>query len=224
MIKISTAEKVIFIFLLFVAAMLLMRITYANNFRYIFLMWNLFLAWIPFQISLIISSSIKRNRWMKYFLLAAWLLFFPNALYIITDLVHLGDGDGKVPLWFDAILLFTSSITSLVMAFVSLYNVEQFLLSNLKAKHVNKLIVACLFLGSFGVYLGRFLRWNSWDIVANPISLLFEVAIRFSSPLIHYRTWVVTFLLTSLFSLLYFAARQLPVLLQDRKLNNDLKV
>lgn len=221
MIKVSTAEKIIFVFLLFVAAMLLMRIAYANNFRYIFLMWNLFLAWVPFQISLVISSTKKTNRWMKYFLLAAWLLFFPNALYIITDLLHLGHDDGKVPLWFDVILLFTSSIASLVMAFVSLYNVEQFLRNNLKAKHVNKLIVGCLFLGSFGVYLGRFLRWNSWDIVANPVSLLFEVAIRFSNPLVHYRTWAVTLLLTCLFSLLYFAAKQLPALLEEKKLKID---
>ncbi|MES2847455.1 MAG: DUF1361 domain-containing protein [Bacteroidota bacterium] len=221
MIKISTAEKIIFVFLLFVAAMLLMRIAYANNFRYIFLMWNLFLAWVPFQISLVISSAKKPNRWMKYFLLAAWLLFFPNALYIITDLLHLGNGDNKVPLWFDVILLFTSSIASLVMAFVSLYNVELFLRNNLKAKHINKLIVGCLFLGSFGVYLGRFLRWNSWDIVANPVSLLFEVAIRFSNPLVHYRTWAVTLLLTCLFSLLYYAAKQLPVLLEEKKLRID---
>ncbi len=209
MIKISVAEKIIFSFLLFVGGMLLLRIMYANSFRYIFLMWNLFLAWIPFQLSLVISSAAQKNKWIKYFLLAAWLLFFPNALYIITDLMHLGEGDSNAPLWFDAILLFTSSVTGLIMAFISLYYVEQYLRKNVKAKHVNKLVVAVLFLGSFGVYLGRFLRWNSWDILANPVSLLIEVSVRFTNPILHYRTWIVTMLLACLFCLLYFGVKQL---------------
>jgi uncharacterized membrane protein len=97
------------------------------------------------------------------------------------------------------------------MAFISLYQLEQYLRKNIKAKHVNKLVVAVLFLGSFGVYLGRFLRWNSWDILANPVSLLLEVAVRFTNPFLHYRTWIVTTLLTCLFCLLYFAARHLTI-------------
>ena len=212
MIKISTAEKIVLSFLLFVAAMLLIRIAYANSFRYIFLMWNLFLAWIPFQLGLLISSSAKFNKWIKCFLLAAWLLFFPNALYIITDLMHLKNADDKVPIWFDAILLFTSSVTGLIMAFVSLYQVEIFLRKNLAARHINKLLVAVLFIGSFGVYLGRFLRWNSWDILANPVSLLIEIGVRFTNPFLHYRTWIVTMLLTCLFCLLYYAAKKMPLL------------
>ncbi len=218
MIKISIAEKIIFGFLLFVAAMLLMRIIYTGSAGYIFLVWNLFLAWIPFQLGMFISSSAKYNKWWKCFLLAAWLLFFPNALYIVTDLMHLGETNSSAPIWFDAILLFTSSITGLIMAFISLYQVEQFLKNNIKARHINILLVAILFLGSFGVYIGRFLRWNSWDIVSNPVSLLIEVAVRFAYPVVHYRAWTVTLLLTCLFSLLYFAARRLPQLLQPKKI------
>lgn len=221
MIKISIAEKIIFCFLLFIAAMLLIRIVYTSNIQYIFLLWNLFLAWIPFQLGLVISESAKRNKWIKYFLLAAWLLFFPNALYIVTDLMHLGDTNGQDPIWFDAILLFTSSVTGLIMAFISLFQVEEFLKKNVKTQHINKLIVGVLFLGSFGVYIGRFLRWNSWDIVANPVSLLIEVMVRFTNPLSHYKTWMVTLLLTCLFSLLYFTAKQLPVMLQSNQSSKD---
>lgn len=217
MIKLSTAEKIILGFLLFVTAMLLMRITYTGSIRYIFLVWNLFLAWIPFQLGLIISSSANYNKWTKCILLAAWLLFFPNALYIVTDLVHLNEANSSVPVWFDVILLFTSSIAGLIMAFISLYHVEQFLKRDIKAKHITKLVVAILFLGSFGVYIGRFLRWNSWDIVSNPVSLLIEVAVRIAYPVVHYRTWTITLLLTCLFSLLYFAVRRLPQLLHPQK-------
>ena len=214
MLKLSTAEKIVFSFLLFVAALLLMRIIYAHNLRYVFLLWNLFLAWIPFQIAVSRSASQHYSKWVKYGLVLCWLLFFPNALYIITDLIHLEGEGGRAPVWFDAVLLFTSSITGLMMAFISLYQVEIFIRKNISARHVNKLVAAALFLGSFGVYLGRFLRWNSWDIVANPVSLLLEIAVRFTSPFLHYRTWAVTLLLTCLFGLLYYAAKKIPALLE----------
>jgi uncharacterized membrane protein len=217
MIKLSTSEKIIFSFLLFTAAMLLMRIMYANNLRYIFLMWNLFLAWIPFQLGVLLTSNPHYHKWVKYSLVAAWLLFFPNALYIITDLIHLEHSGDDAPVWFDALLLFTSSITGLLMAFISLYQVETFIRKKVTVKHVNKIVVASIFLGSFGVYLGRFLRWNSWDILANPVSLLAEVTGRFINPVVHYRTWMVTVLLTCLFSLLYYAGKKLPLLLSTEE-------
>lgn len=212
--KLSTAEKIIFSFLLFTGAMLIMRIIYANNLRYIFLMWNLFLAWIPFQLGVVIATK-EYNKWIQYPLLIAWLLFFPNALYIITDLVHLEHSYDDAPVWFDAVLLFTSSLTGLLMAFISLYQVEIFVKRNITEKHVNKLTMAAIFLGSFGVYLGRFLRWNSWDILANPVSLLIEVLGRFANPVIHYRTWAVTMLLSCLFYLIYYAVKRLPLLLRE---------
>ncbi len=215
MIKLSSIEKLLAAFILFVAAMLLVRVAYANNLRYIFLLWNLFLAWIPFQISVVLTVSKHNNKWINYFLLAAWLLFFPNALYIITDLIHLENSRADVPVWFDAILIFTSSVTGLIMAFASLYQVEKYLQKNMKQKHINKLLVAALFLGSFGVYIGRFLRWNSWDILANPVSLLVEIATHIIMPIHHFRTWAVTFLLTGLFSLLYFSIKKLPGYLQQ---------
>lgn len=221
MIKLSTAEKIIFSFLLFTGAMLIMRIIYANNLRYVFLMWNLFLAWIPFQFGVMLTSNPAFHKWIKYGLMAGWLLFFPNALYIITDLIHLEHSGDDAPVWFDAVLLFTSSITGLLMAFISLYQVETFVRKSITAKHVNKIIMASIFLGSFGVYLGRFLRWNSWDILANPLSLLVEVLVRFTNPVIHYRTWMVTVLLTCLFSLLYYAAKQLPLLLSAEEKQSE---
>lgn len=212
MFKLSSAEKIVFTFLLFVAAMLLMRIMYANNTRYMFLLWNLFLAWIPFQLGILLTVNQHWLKWIKYGLLACWLLFFPNALYIITDLVHLENTGDRVPVWYDAVLLFASSLTGLMMAFVSLYQVELFLRKNVSAKRINALVVAALFLGSFGVYLGRFLRWNSWDVLANPVSLVIEIGVRFTNPFMHYKTWLVTVLLTCFFSLLYFTSKRMSVI------------
>ena len=134
--------------------------------------------------------------------------FFPNALYIITDLIHLEGGKTDVPVWFDAILLFTSSIAGLIMAFTSLFKVEVFLQRKIQGIIVKKVVIGCLFVGSFGVYLGRFFRWNSWDIITNPLNLLRQVIDPFIFPLEHYRTSGVTGLLTCLFSLPYFTIKK----------------
>lgn len=208
--RLSSIDQVVLALLLFIALMITMRIAYANNIRYAFLMWNLFLGWIPFQLSITLLQHGTKSRIYRYLLLAMWLLFFPNSLYIITDLIHLDESRGDAPVWYDAILLFTSSLTGLVMAFISLYQVEIFLRSVVTKRHVNKLIMAAIFLGSFGVYVGRFLRWNSWDIFVNPSSVFTEVLLPFVKPLDHFRTWGITMLLTALFGLLYFAVKKLP--------------
>ncbi len=215
MIRLSSVEKNIIAFLLFIVLMLTLRISYANNIRYAFLLWNLFLAWIPFQLSVTLSESANRNKWYSYFFLLSWLLFSPNALYIITDLIHLDESNGDVPVWYDAILLFTCSVTGLIMAFVSLYQVEIFLKRNISPRHTGKLVMAAIFLGSFGVYVGRFLRWNSWSIITKPQLLFSDISTHVLLPFNHYKTWAITLLLTCLFSLLYFTIKKLPDVLNE---------
>jgi uncharacterized membrane protein len=202
-------EKLLAPFFVFILLMVITRMLYSGSIRFAFLLWNLFLAWIPLQISVYLSAKKFSNKWQPVFLLAGWLLFFPNALYIVTDLIHL-DGKTNVPTWYDAILLFTSSIAGLIMAFVSLYRVEIFLSTKLNQHIVNRIVIVCLFLGSFGVYLGRFARLNSWNIFTNPFDLAIQITIPFILPLQHYRAWAVTILLTCLFCLIYFTIKKLP--------------
>ncbi|WP_462222166.1 DUF1361 domain-containing protein [Ferruginibacter sp.] len=172
-------------------------------------MWNIFLAWVP----LIISGSFKKitgsRKWKQLFVFCCWLVFFPNALYIVTDLIHL-EQETIVPKWFDAILIFSSSIVGLIMAFVSLFRVHQFLQFHFSSRITERLIVSILFLASFGVYLGRFLRWNSWDIISNPFGLIISIGERFIFPFQHLKTWGITFILTTLFYLLYLIIKKLP--------------
>lgn len=214
MIKINSFARLIGTFGVFITLMIVCRVGYSGSLGYVFLLWNLFLAWIPFQLS---SMLFKDNlpKWKTNLLLAGWLLFFPNALYIITDLIHLKDDHQTAPIWFDAILLFTSSITGLMIAFGSLLQIERFLQKNIRVAVVDRLVVGCIFLGSFGVYVGRFLRWNSWDIIANPIRLVSQIVAPFILPTRYFRTWGVTLLLTCLFSLLYFSIKKLPGLLKE---------
>lgn len=213
--QLSSSHKLQLSFSIFIGAMLISRVLYSGTAMYLFLIWNLFLAWLPFQLSALLFASKINRRGGEYVVLACWLLFFPNALYIITDLIHLEDVDTDVPVWFDAILLFTSSLAGLMLAFASLFKVEAFLLQKMKTAWVKPLIIACLFLGSFGVYLGRFLRWNSWDIVTHPLNLFAQISTTILLPFDHHRGWGVTGVLSCLFCLLYFTIKKLPALLKE---------
>jgi len=202
-------QKTLWIFFAFIAMMILVRCIYAGKHGYIFLVWNLFLAWIPFTISTIFKKMNGAGKLKQVMIFCAWLLFFPNALYIVTDLIHL-DAETNVPKWFDAVLLFSCSVAGLLMAFVSILRLEIFLSRKFKSSQVQAIILSIFFVSSFGVYLGRFLRWNSWDILNNPFALLYSIAQRFIFPFQYFQTWTVTCTLTTLFYLLFLAIKKLP--------------
>lgn len=194
---------------MFIATMLLVRVIISGELRFIFLIWNLFLAWVPFIVSAQFKVMQLQQWWMQVAVCLIWFIFFPNALYIVTDLIHL-DAASSIPKWYDAVLLFTAAIVSLIMAFVSLLRLEGFLLFRFNERVVNRIMLAVLFFASFGVYLGRFLRWNSWDVISQPAGLFFSVAERLLFPLQHLHTWGITVLYTILFYLLYMAVKKMP--------------
>ncbi|MBT3337413.1 MAG: DUF1361 domain-containing protein [Anaerolineae bacterium] len=151
------------------------RVAYSDSGRYISLIWNLFLAWIPFVLAYL-AYALSWRRWLLYFVIPIfaflWLIFFPNAPYLITDVQHLADGLGEAPVWYDVILLIWFSWTGLLLGIVSLYLMQQ-IVKNTFSKFFGWLLVFSVsILSSIGVYLGRFLRWNSWDIWQNPIEIL----------------------------------------------------
>jgi uncharacterized membrane protein len=185
------------------------RIHVSSSIYYTFFVWNLFLAWIPFLLSNALLNMQKRQRsalsiGMMFFV---WLLFFPNAPYIITDLFHLKKIQ-NIPLWFDLVLIVSFAWNGLMIGYVSLLKVQHFLTKqfNLRISWVVILTVLCL--SAFGIYLGRFERWNSWDILTHPFALMGNIFHKFSNPLSYPRTIGVTlffsvFLITSYSTLFY---------------------
>lgn len=169
---------------------------------FIFFIWNLILAWIPFGI----SSALRHleSKGASTIALcavgAAWLLFFPNAPYIVTDLMHLKERD-NVPYWYDILMFFTFAWTGLILGFASLRDVHIVLFRRLPRYAVWPAIAGLIALCSFGVYLGRYQRWNSWDIVSNPFSLIETVAYTLLHP--NLSTIGVTALLTAFLSIGY---------------------
>ena len=209
-------QKAMIAFLAFIGLLITVRIFYTGSTLYLFLVWNIFLAWIPYILSCFFSDYRAKEKWKQLFLFASWLLFFPNALYIVTDLIHLEEAT-HVPLWYDAVLLFASSFIGIMMAFVSLQKAEYLLNGFFSKRIVMALIPLILFLASFGVYLGRFQRWNSWDVIHNPLSLGIDILSRFVSPVDHMKTWAITIIFTALYSLLYFLVKIIPQALAENK-------
>ena len=136
---------------------------------YSFLVWNLELAWIPFLVALVFYDSWRRRRsGIALAVLAAlWLLFLPNAPYMVTDLVHLGRISGA-PLWYDGAMIAAFAGTGLLLGLGSVFLMHTVAQRSLGPTLGWLVLVPVLALCSAGVVLGRFARLNSWDAVARP--------------------------------------------------------
>ena len=153
--------------------LLAIRLDRVGRPAFTFLVWNLFLAWVPFVLSLGVAAlhRYRGPRPLLWGLGAGWLLFLPNAPYILTDFMHLGRVGGA-PLWFDAALIGTFAVTGLILGLVSLLVVNH--VAEARAGRVVgwAVAVSSLLLSAVGIYLGRFVRFNSWDIVTDPHGLV----------------------------------------------------
>ena len=147
------------------------RIALTHSMRYTLLVWNLFLAWLPLVFALLACWALQRypsRRWKFFTLAGAWLLFFPNAPYICTDLIHLPNSYYFKHYWIDLVLVLLCALTGLVLGFVSLYLMQSVVARRFGAAASWLFVAVTVTLGSFGIYLGRFLRLNSWDLFLRP--------------------------------------------------------
>lgn len=154
------------------------RIAYSDTGRYTGLVWNLFLAWIPFVLAYIAYAS-SWKKWLLYLALPIttflWLIFFPNAPYILTDLQHLAMESANTPLWYDVIVMVWFSWTGLLLGIVSLYLMHEIIQRTFGRWVGWGFVFAAAGLSSFGVYLGRFVRFNSWDLLNDPKEIVVTV-------------------------------------------------
>ena len=205
--KINSLEKMILLSIGFTMSLLMVRILFTRELTYGFFPWNTLLALIP----LLFSRKLKqKEEWdMSTFgLLAGWLLFFPNAPYIITDLFHFSKDLG-VPYWFDLVLVVSGTWNGMLLGFISLMQVEQFLHKKLSRNWASIITILCILLCGYGIYLGRYLRYNSWDILTNPIELLSAMANHIFSPFDNTRIWAFTLTFSMMFGIIYSTLKQL---------------
>lgn len=171
--------------------------------NFLFLTINLFLAWIPYLISQVFRKE-NLSKTILYLSVFMWLLFFPNALYVVTDLFQLWPRP-KGGIWFDLIMLFSFAFTSLLLGFGSLQNLEKYFSRRITNRFkLNLISFLLIYLGSFGVYFGRFRRWNSWDILHKPWFYKREGVYFFENPLEDIDFYGTTLLFAILVYLLYY--------------------
>jgi uncharacterized membrane protein len=201
-------------------ALVFARMVWTENLRYSFLVWNLFLAWLPLLFALLVCE-LQRNghtrNWTFASLSAVWLLFFPNAPYIFTDLIHLTTRF-RGHFWVDLTLILICALTGLVLGFVSLY-LMQSVVARMFGRVVGWMFIAVVAgLSSFGVYLGRFVRVNSWDVVARPGKLFDGIHSWASDPFAHSTSFAFPILFATFLFIAYVMLYALTHLPQVNKL------
>jgi uncharacterized membrane protein len=185
--------------------LLFLRFLYSGRLGFPFLFWNLFLAWLPFLLSLLFTfmSTHRRSHRIPSLICGfLWLILLPNAPYLITDLIHLGRVGGA-PIWFDLLLLLSFGLSGLLLGLASVQTM-QLEISCRYGRLSGWLFAAItLSLAAFGIYIGRFLRWNSWDIILNPHHIAADLLTLTASPLLQLRLLIVTAVLATIFLVTY---------------------
>lgn len=198
-------------------ALFRVRVMLSGTTDYAFLIWNLFLAWIPLAMAYTASSFMKKRRFVIVTVpiaISVWLLFFPNAPYMLTDLLHLRHPREVVPVWFDMLLINWFAWTGILLGIFSLFMMHDIV------RHAFGRITGWFFvltvgvLCGVGIYIGRFLRWNSWDMFLHPFERLQEFLIYATHPSLQSILFISIF--SSLFIFIYISTYSFGLLFQEQ--------
>lgn len=185
----------------------ILRIVIWGKDSFVYILWNIFLAFIPFIVSSLILFYYSRKRLNNFLFVLGifmWLIFLPNAPYIITDFIHLGE-IRSIPILFDTLLIFSSATVGLILGAHSLFHIEQILNIKFSKRKTSMIIWLIILLISFGLYLGRFLRFNSWDIFVNHTSLIKNIWSLFSDPSSSIEVFLYTLMFFSFMVTFYYS-------------------
>ena len=193
----------------FSVCLVLYRMERTGTIYFSFLLWNLFLALVPVLFSAL-AWLASRSRWklLALLFLVPWLLFFPNAPYILTDLLHL-KARAAMPLWYDMVMLLSFGLNGLFLGYISLVMVESVLQRIFDRTVAVVGSMAFTFASAYGIYLGRYHRLNSWDVWIDPMGIVDQVLDPLLHPMEHAHVWAITLMLGSMIYLGYRSVRAL---------------
>ena len=205
----SELEKVLILSSLFSILLAFTRVLYTGQLMFLSLIWNLFLGFIPFLLS---TSFFRRpdwieNKWKFALIGISWLLFIPNSFYIITDLFHLEDRF-VIPLWFDLTLIFSFAWNGLLLGILSVRQMEKVWETKWGGSEL-LFVYPVMLLNAFGIYIGRYLRYNSWDVVSNPFGLSEDIVYLLIHPIRNRFDWSMIFCFSIFMSLIYLTIKKL---------------
>lgn len=186
-----------------------------SSVEYGYLAWNLVLAWVPLVLAFWLERILHSKLWSSWSALIVtflWLGFLPNSFYVISDFVHLTEVP-RADIVFDVVMFGSFAINGLILGYLSLFLVHGELRKRLDGRTSGALIGAVLLLSSFAIYIGRDLRWNTWDVIFQPASLLFDISDRLLNAGTHPQVVSTTasffVLLSSIYVVILYAARAL---------------
>jgi uncharacterized membrane protein len=195
------------------------RIAYSDTADYSNLIWNLSLAWIPFifaTIAYVVSWSRKLLYLVVPICAFIWLIFFPNAPYILTDFQHLSSTATTAPVWYDVLMLIWFAWTGLLLGVVSLHFMQEIITRAFGRTAGWVFTFLVTFLSSIGIFLGRFYRWNSWDIFGDPMPIAHDIWGWLKDPFANLRVYGFTLLFTFLFLFVYLALHAFGRVMQEK--------
>jgi uncharacterized membrane protein len=196
------------------------RMTYSNTDDYSMLIWNLALAWIPF-IFASIAYMVSWSRRLLFLIVPVcafiWLIFFPNAPYILTDFQHLSTNANTAPLWYDVLMLIWFAWTGLFLGLVSLHFMQEIVTRTFGRVTGWLFTILVTILSSVGIFLGRFYRWNSWDVLGDPLPIAHDIWGWLRDPFSNLRVYGFTLLYTTLFLFVYLAIHSFGRAMQEKQ-------
>jgi uncharacterized membrane protein len=196
----------------------LARMAATNETDYWFMLWNLLLGWIPVGLALLLLDGLRSRTWREpsmVVLSLLWLAFLPNSFYMISDLIHL-EQTGDISVLYDAVMLLSFIWNGLLAGCFSLYLVHSALLKRRSPDQAHGIVTGILLLVSFAIYMGRNLRWNSWDVVVNPGGIIYDVSERVINPFSYPQAIATTALFFLLIGSIYLVIRQFVLLVAQK--------
>lgn len=202
-------DRTLLLSCLFSILLLLVRVIYTGEAMFCFLAWNLFLAYLPYKISgeLIRRPQLLENGWKFWIIFIAWLLLLPNTFYIITDLFHLHKGE-VIPVWFELTLIISFAWNGLLFGISSMKQMEVILKAKWKISNEWLFVYPIMLLNALGIYIGRYLRFNSWDVVTNPFELGSEMFYLLLHPVQNRFDWSMIICYSMLLSFFYVTVKK----------------
>jgi uncharacterized membrane protein len=201
----SEVEYWLAVSVMFSIALAIAGSIFSGRFILGFLIWNLFLGFVPYAISRWMQRNIdwNRNKLVFCVCLVGWLLFIPNSFYIITDLFHLGSFN-RMPLWFELTVILSFAWNGLLLGVLSVHQIEKLITGSLSRRARLVFIYPVMFLNALGVYIGRYMRFNSWDVITNPFTLVNDIAELALHPIEYKYAWGMVFCFSIFMTLLFF--------------------
>ncbi len=206
----SEIHRFLLVSVSFSVLMVIARIIMIHQYSYRFLVWNLFLGAIPYGISrwLQLKPDLIQKKYRVAALLMIWILFLPNSFYMLTDLFHLSGYYGMKK-WYDLTMIISFAWNGLLLGILSITQMENIMKYYLGKRTTFLFVCPVMLLCAFGIYIGRFLRFNSWDVITNPFGLFADMGTMFFNPLSFKPEWITILCFSILMTLIYLSIKKI---------------